>query len=308
MSSRNIRQTCLVVTLLLSSCAASVRAQVGASGMPLLKNGATARDIGMGYVAALADGPAAVQGNPAGLQGINAPPMTRLLFTHQEWIQDARTEFLGASVPLGEHQTFGLSLLTQTVSDIEIRTQPGPPQGTFTSRDLAVGLSYAREFSGGLRIGVTGRFLYQKILVNEATGLSFDAGVRTPLPLANFEAGLTVMNLGSMTVLQNERTTLPALVRAGLGYSPLHGGQMTLRLEGDVVRILPESRFYAAIGGEFWFQNIVVLRVGNEFGSEGRGMGAGIGVQYGMFSLDYSYASLKEDLGSTHTFTLGLSL
>ncbi|MGA9120970.1 MAG: PorV/PorQ family protein [Bacteroidota bacterium] len=285
-----------------------VFAQAGASGMPLLKIGATARDVGMGYVVALADGPAAVQGNPAGLQSVDTPRTMHLLFTHQEWIQDTRTEFLGASFPLGANQTLGLSLLTTTVADIEIRTRPGPAEGTFTSRDLAIGLSYARTIGNEIRLGVTGRFLYEKILVNEATGISFDAGIRAPLPIANLDAGIAILNLGSMTVLQSQSTVLPALARAGLGYTLLRSQDMDLRVEGDVVRVFPEKRFYAGLGGEFWFYNMVVLRAGNEFGSEGRGFGAGLGVQYGLFSLDYAFASLNQDLGSTHTFTLGLTL
>ncbi len=288
--------------------AAVAHAQPGSSGMPLLTLGVTARDVAMGYVVALADGPAAVQGNPAGFQAVDTPATTRFLFTHQEWIQDARTEFLGASLPLGESQTLGLSLITTTVSDIEIRTRPGPAEGTFTSRDLAMGLSYARTIGNDLRIGVTGRFLYEKILINEATGLSFDAGIRTHLLSDEIEVGAAILNVGSMTVLGSQSTVLPTLARVGIGYAPLTTRDFILRVEGEGVRNLPDKRFYAALGGELFFQDMVALRLGNEFGSEGRGFAAGLGFRYGVFSLDYAFASLKQDLGTTHTFTLGMAL
>ncbi len=307
MNSLSKSTTLLALTGALSLSAGGAFAQPGSSGMPLLTLGITARDVGMGYVVALADGPAAVQGNPAGFQSVDSPAATRLVFTHQEWIEDTRTEFLGASLPMGDDQTLGLSLLTTTVSDIEIRTRPGPAEGTFTSRDLAMGLTYARRIGPDLRIGLTGRFLYQKILINEATGVSFDAGFRTHLLTKDLDIGAAVLNVGSMTVLQTQSTVLPALARAGVGYSAFNTENFDVRVEGDVVRNIPDKRFYAAAGGEVFFQRMVALRLGNEFGSDGRGFAAGMGFRYGMFSLDYAFASLKQDLGTTHTFTLGMA-
>ena len=297
---------CLTIISMAGALIAS--AQVGNSGMPLLKLSVTGRSLAMGYTSALEDGPGAIQGNPAGVQYPAPSSGTRLLFTHQEWIQDARTEFLGASTPLSDSQTLCLSLLTTTVSNIEIRTVPGPAEGTFTSRDLALGLTYAQELSEEVRAGVTVRYLYQKIFVNDATGYSFDAGVRVGLPVEGLDAGVAILNLGQMTVLQQERTKLPAMARGGLSYHYKPIDDISLAVTGDLVRIFPEKRFYGGVGGEVWFQQVVALRLGNEFGSDARGFAAGLGVAYGMFSLDYAFAKLSQDLGTTHTFTLGLVL
>ncbi len=291
---------------LLLTAAVTGFAQVGSSGMPLLKLGVTGRAVAMGYTSVLEDGPSAVQGNPAGTELPGAGNFASLVFTHQEWIQDTRTEFLGASAPLADNQTLTFTLLTTTVSDIEIRTVPGPPEGTFTSRDMAAGLSYARELSASVRAGVTARFLYQKIFVNDATGFSFDAGARIALPVDGLEAGIALLNLGQMTVLDQERTKLPAMAKGGVGYHQDLNENFSYTVRGDLVRVFPEKRFYEGVGGEFWFQKLVALRVGNEFGSDARGFTAGLGVAYGMFSLDYALAKLSQDLGTTHTFTLGL--
>ncbi|HEX9007624.1 MAG TPA: PorV/PorQ family protein [Bacteroidota bacterium] len=275
--------------------------------MPLLKLGVTGRAVAMGYSSTLEDGPSAIQGNPAGIGSSGAGRTTMLLFTHQEWIQDTRTEFLGVTAPLGESQTIGFSLLTTTVSDIEIRTVPGPAEGTFTSRDMAVGLSCERKLSDAVQAGATARFLYQKLLINDATGFSFDAGARFALPVEGLEAGVAVLNLGRMSVLNQERTKLPAMARGGIGYRQMYNENFAYALRGEIVRIFPEKRFYEGIGGEVWFQSLVALRAGNEFGSEGRGFTAGLGIAYSMFTLDYALAKLSENLGTTHTFTLGLS-
>ena len=284
-------------------------AQPGNAGMPLLTFGVSGRTVAMGYASTLADGPAAAQTNPAGLQSVGVDTASiHLLMTHQEWIQDTRTEFLGAALPLGDDQTLGFGLLTTTVSDIEIRTQPGPPEGTFTSRDLAFGVSYARKITETIRAGVTARYLYERILINEATGYSFDAGVRMLLPVQGLEAGISILNIGRMTVLEQERTTLPSMIRAGALYSGIINPQFSYDVTGDFVRNVPEKRWYVGAGGEIWFQQLVALRLGNEFGSDARGFTSGVGFAYGIVGIDYALARLREDLGTTHTITLALTL
>jgi hypothetical protein len=276
--------------------------------MPLLTLTVTGRDIGMGYTPLFADGPAAVAGNPAGVQSAwNEQPSAKILFTHQEWIQDTRTEYLGFSAPIGENHSFALSVLTTTVSDIDIRLVPGPSQGTFTARDLAIGGTIAGRVSESVRAGITGRFLYQKILINEATGFSVDAGARVDLPVQGLEAAASIMNIGQMSVLDNERTSLPALFRAGVAYTtPV--GSLTLSGRVDGMRNIPEKAWNVGAGAEAMFQNLVALRLGNEFGSDGRGFTAGLGISFGRFALDYGFAALRNDLGSTHTVSVGVVL
>ena len=208
-------------------------AQPGNAGMPLLTFGVSGRTVAMGYASTLADGPAAAQTNPAGLQSVGVDTASiHLLMTHQEWIQDTRTEFLGAALPLGDDQTLGFGLLTTTVSDIEI------------------GVSYARKITETIRAGVTARYLYERILINEATGYSFDAGVRMLLPVQGLEAGISILNIGRMTVLEQERSTLPSMIRAGALYSGIINPQFSYDVTGDFVRNVPEKRWYVGAGGE----------------------------------------------------------
>jgi hypothetical protein len=61
------------------------------------------------------------------------------------------------------------------------------------------------------------------------------------------------------------------------------------------------------LGGEVEFERTVAIRAGYQFGSEGRGLTSGIGLRYGILRLDYAYAKLSEDLGNTHSFTLGIT-
>ena len=261
-------------------------------------------------VTATVQGAAATYYNPAGtVVTCSSCGTTQLLFTHKEWIQDTRMEFLGASVRIGPTQAIGISINTMTTSGIEIRTRPGPAEGTFTARDFSLGVSYARMMSEDLRLGATAKFLYEKILVDEANGFALDLGGQYVTPFDGLSVGVLIANLGSMNDFRSGKMTLPALARVGPAYSlPVTTAQGIVTVEADFERVFPEKRSYVNIGGELAFQSLVAARAGYQFGSDGRGFSAGLGLRYGVFMLDYAYAPISQDLGNTHTITLAVNL
>ncbi len=286
-------------------------AQPGSSGMAFLKLGISGRGTAMADAgSAIASGAAATYYNPAGLVPETAAPApSELMFMHREWIQDTRMEFLGSSISFGDDNALGAAINTTTVSDIEVRTRPGPADGTFTSREFSLGLSYAHRFSTDLRVGVTGKFLYQKIFINENSGYAADIGAIWQSPLDSLTFGAAFCNLGSMSVLNAERTTLPSLFRFGPAYTfRLSQDQMEATVAADFVRIFPEERNYLNAGAELNLTTMFAVRGGYQFGSEGRGLTLGIGLSYGILVLDYAYAKISSDLGDAHTLSLALNL
>ncbi|RPH37796.1 PorV/PorQ family protein [bacterium] len=297
----------LVLSLLFSS---PVLAQIGSSGMAFLKLGVSGRGVSMGdAMSALVEGAAATYYNPAGLLPSSTGSMgTELMFMHKEWIQDSRTEFLGGAMPLGERSALGVSVVSTTVSDIEVHTRPGPAEATFTARNFSAGLSYAQAFGTNIRLGVTAKFLYEKILVDEASGYAVDLGAQMRTPVENLTAGIALANLGSMSRLESEKTSLPAMLRVGPAYSfAFAADEYRLNLAVDYLNIFPEKHSYVNTGAEFMFGSILAARGGYQFGSEGRGLSAGLGVRYGIVGLDYAYSRLAQDLGNTHTLSLAVT-
>ncbi len=285
-----------------------VYAQAGKSGLAFLKLGVSGRAVSMGdAMSASVFGAAATHYNPAGVFR-KSETSTEFLLMHKEWIQDVRSEFLGASFRLDEESAFGLSVNTATVSDIQIRTRPGTSEGTFTSRDFSFGVSYARSFSDDVKIGVTAKYLFEKIFLDEATGFGFDIGAQYKTPVDNLSAGITLANLGSMNEFRNESITLPALLRAGPAYSvELEGITSSAMITSDLLYIFPEKKAYLNVGGELLFNGIVAARAGYQIGSNGRGFSAGVGVKYDLFNVDYGFVPLSSNLGSGHTFSISLS-
>jgi hypothetical protein len=309
-TSNMIPRATLVGLYLLSALLAGAsyaRAGAGATGLAFLKLGASARGVAMGdAMSGAARGAAATFYNPAGLGArTTADRDFEFLFMHKEWIQDTRTEFLGARMRMGEQHSLGLSVLTTTVADIEIRTRPGEAQGTFSSRDLGVGLSYCYELEPGLRLGLTARYLYEQILVDDAQGVGVDAGMQYEGFVEGLTLGAAIANIGKMAEFRSEPLKLPALIRAGAAYRlDIADLQSSALLAADIENVFAESQPLVRIGGEWAFKDLFFIRAGYQFGSEGRGLSLGGGLQYGVFGVDYGFSRLSNDLGNGHSVGL----
>jgi hypothetical protein len=287
----------------------ALRAQAGRSGMAFLKFGVSGRAVSMGdAMSAGIGGAAATHYNPAGVFDAGEGS-AQILLMHKEWIQDVRSQFLGASVQLSDESAFGFSINTASVADIPIRTRPGTAVETFSSRDFAMGLTYARGFSDDLKIGVTVKYLFEKIFVDEANGFAFDLGAQYMTPVEHLRFGFAIANLGSTNNLRNESIKLPSLLRAGPAYTfEVESMTSHIMLAADLLYIFPEKKSYLNVGGEWLFNRVVAARAGYQVGSEARHFTTGIGVEYGMFMLDYGFVPLAVDFGSGHTFSLTLNL
>lgn len=312
----NIRQTLHHLTRVAALAAlglavtADAAGQVGSTGMAFLKLGTDARSTALSdATTAIASGASAATQNPAGLV-IATDPARRIdvVFTHREWIQDTRMEYLAVRIGLDSLQSLAVSLASASTDDIEIRTRPGPPEGTFSARNASVGLSYARGF-GDLSLGLTAKVLYEKVLVDDATGYAFDIGGRWQSPLPDLVVGAALQHLGSMGTLREKSTTLPATFRLGPAYRlGWESPRMDLLMAGDLAYVFEEGEPYASLGAELTYDSMLAARAGYQFGSEGRGFSAGVGIRYSLMQLDYAYAPIASGLGNTHTITVGLTL
>jgi hypothetical protein len=284
-------------------------AQAGSSGLAFLKLGVSARGTAMAdAMSATVSGPSAMYYNPAGiLEGGAATPATNVMFSHKQWIQDTQLQFLGASLTFDEKNAAGIALTTTSISDIEIREVPGDPAGTFTARNFLLGATYARMITQDVKAAVSLKYLYEKIYIDEASGYGIDLGAQWQTPMHGLAVGGTIANLGSMTTLRTQKSSLPSLLRLGPAYTleffePL----ARLTIAADGLYLFPEKRTYINLGGEFVYGEMVAGRLGYQFGSTGRGFTAGIGLRYTFIELDYAYAPLAYDLGNTHTLSLAL--
>ncbi|HEY3250241.1 MAG TPA: PorV/PorQ family protein [Ignavibacteria bacterium] len=271
------------------------------TGLSFLKMGVSSRSISLGdAVVSFNEDASATHYNPALLfmgSKVNA------MFMHNQQVLGIRTEYLAAKVKM-EKFAFALSLNSTSIDDIEIREIPGENLGTFNAQNFALGLSAGYKINENLSIGLTGKFLFEKIYVDNANGFALDLGsVYTQNKLS---VGAAISNIGSMNELRSIATKLPTAIRGGASYLidlPKIGATVRIGLDG--YKVLDGGTFHANSGAEFLYKDFLALRVGYQSGYENKNLTTGVGIKYKAFNLDYAFVPYKYSIGSSHTITLG---
>lgn len=298
-----MKKYCVILVSLSIVTSQSLFGQTGQTGLSFLKLGVGGRALGMGeaYSAAATD-PTAAFYNPAALSWLNN---SQILLMHKEWIQGVKTDYIGAMTSWKTFR-FGFSVNATNVNDIELRSNPGQPVGTFSARNGAIGFSMALIIDPSVSVGITTKYLYEKILVEEASGLGVDLGAsyRTPW---NLKLAAAFLNLGSLNELASESSTLPRMFRAGGAYDfRLESFDASLTIASDIVSITNASETHLHLGAEIDYHRTFAVRVGYQTGYEAKNVSAGVGFRYGIFNVDYAFVPFRYDLGTTHTFSLGI--
>jgi hypothetical protein len=290
-------------TLILLILLAAARAQ--GSGFPSLKLGADARHAAMGNAGTASgfDASAAFR-NPAGLAGDSC---TEAVFSLHRWMQGVKSGFLGIAFK-GRKSGGAFHLLYTGVPDIEYRvSEPSPePAGRFSSTEMAAGASYARALTPVLSAGVSLKFYYERIFVEEALGFGGDIGLSYALSERGLRIGAAVQNIGKTGKLASETIKLPLAAKAGVA-APLAFGFGEGLLLLDCVKER-DSKLHVHGGAEFAWRKLLFLRAGYQTGYETYGFSGGIGFSFLKARLDYSLMPMAKGLGDSHRFSVNLIL
>jgi hypothetical protein len=237
--------------------------------------------------------------NPANLY-TKGPIVVEL--THSQWIQEVQSEFIGAQMPMA-FGTLGFSVSTITVPGIEVRDAPGPAVGTFSARFASVQLGFARTLVDDLAIGVAGKYLYEKLYADDATGVGFDIGLLYHSPIHGLDAAVSVTNAGSLEAYRSEASGLPTFMREGASYAFSYK-EFTLLTYAAFANNLKDSENHAEGSFEATYKDLITVRLGYETGYDSRGITAGLGVRYEFMRFDYAYVPFSLGLGDGHLFSL----
>lgn len=300
---KTLRSLLLIAVVFISTQPA--RPEGGTTGLTFLTLGVGARSLGMGEAYSTAtDDPAGLHYNPAAIASIGT---TTVSFMHRAWIQGTNAEYLTAAFPLGA-VSLGASVYSVGVDDIEVRDTPGAATSTFTARNASLGLTVGYTFSPELSAGVTAKYVYEKILVDDAGGMAFDLGA---VYTTSFGArlGAAVSNLGSVSELGSEASTLPDLFRGGASWSTaIAGPDATITGAADVVVPFGDAPTHVHLGAESLLYGTVSLRAGYQTGYDARSFTAGAGFRRGIVGIDYAFMPTSYDLGATHAISLAIQL
>jgi hypothetical protein len=306
---------------------------VGTSGAQFLKIAVGPRAIGMGgaFVSNASDA-SALFWNPAGIVAVKE---NELFASYTSWwggLSLSHAAFVNTSEDIG---SFGVSMSLLSMGEMDVTTEL-QPDGTgqrFDAQDLMIGVSYARRLTQEFSVGLSLKFINQRIWNESASGLAFDVGTQYRIGIGDLTIGMSMTNFGAdmrydgqdLNVkydadAQNPNNRLtPAKLAANDYPLPLHfqvGASMTvLKMDGMNILLAADAAHpndnqeRVNVGTEITVLDQFFIRGGYRFGydTETGTFGAGAVAPLGGTTVlfDYSY-SLYHLLPNVHRVSLGV--
>jgi hypothetical protein len=266
--------------------------------------GARASAMGEGYVA-VAEDASSVYWNPAAMAAVLG---TNLQFTHDEYFLSVRVEQLALTHET-RYGTVGLSFTGMYMDDLERRgNTPGDPEEKFSVYDASFAFGFARYILPNFSLGATVKPVYQKIDERNASGWAFDFGIFHVARIDGLKLAAVIGNVGKPMKFISEEYALPRYIKVGGSYerdSAAARGRFLFTLDG----VFPnDGDPKQNLGAEYMYRRTLALRAGYKAGYDSQGATFGLGLRYKKLDVDYAMMLVRNDLGDSHRFSLGLRL
>jgi hypothetical protein len=189
--------------------------------------------------------------------------------------------------------------------------------------DLAFGTSAIMQLTDRFTLGMTGKYIHQKLYNETASAFAFDIGTHLITSLEGFTIGMAMNNLGGemqldgrdlivetggisggSTKLETRKWPLPLTFRTGIAWQ-IFGNEnayktnkmQSLLIAADA-RHLNEGVTTVHLGGEYGFANTVFIRTGRTLNHDSEEWSFGAGINTNIYDwivhADIAYADLGE--------------
>jgi hypothetical protein len=272
----------------------------------MLSAGARASALGEAFTG-LANDSTAIFWNPAGITSVN---WKEIVATYNSLIQETSVGSLCFAMPLGKTGNIGVGVTYFNSGSLTGRDATGAETGSYSTGDTAFSLSYGVELAKDFSMGVTAKYISEKIDNESGSGIAGDIGglygtkFLEDIPVS---IGVSVSNLGG-SMGPAGKSPLPIVARAGVS-AKLFKENLILLAGADVPK---DSDITAGVGAEYYVNDMFTLRIGYKLlrkdlkGIEP--LTAGFGILHTLnqdFMLDYAISSLG-DLGLSHKVSFGV--
>jgi hypothetical protein len=324
----------LSLPALLAFTATAQNPNLGTSGAQFLKIPAGARAAAMaGAVVGSVQDASALFWNPAGIVNVTTGDLHA---SYTPWWATVRLSHAAVVYTTESSGSFGVSVSMLGMDEMEMTTELEPDGNgvLFDAADLMLGLSYARRLTDQFSVGVTAKYVNQRIWNETASGIAFDVGTQYRIGYRDLTLAMSMQNFGpdmrydgrdlnvkydpgspnpsnrlAPARLTAEDYPLPLLFQVGLSMTAVTTDEFSLLAEVDVVHP-NDNRERINVGGELTILKILALRGGYRFNydAETATFGAGLNVPLGSSTLrvDYAYA-LYDLLPDVSRLSVGFS-
>ena len=197
----------------------------GLTGAAFLKIGVGARAVGLGSAYTTVAGDATqLFWNPA---GIAIKSGTQATLNYNQWIADLGHSAVGVTRKFGSLGTIGIGVVSLDMSGIASDRDIVPSfiedfepfdtnSGSYDYSDLAIGVSWARQVTDKLAMGITGKMISQSIDDESATAFALDVGALYHIGFRGARIGARLNNLGSdIAFFDRQSAPLPLIFSIG---------------------------------------------------------------------------------------------
>jgi hypothetical protein len=339
-----MKQLVVVTAILLMVCLTvevtdAQNRKAGLNAAAFLKIGVGARQVGLGSAATALSGDVTnMYWNPAGI-ALGKDEHLQAAFTYNKWFADLTQQAAAVTYNVEGIGTIGVGFMTFGVSGIKADRDvyPGDPAlqalqidqmtaDTYDYRDMLLQVSYARSITNELSLGVTFKYISQKIDDQSAGAVAFDFGSVYDIGILGWKIGARLSNLGGDIKFYDFAQALPMTFSLGTSIMPYSDDMNKVLISVDGVKPQDGLQYYYA-GGEYTFMDMISVRGGYKFnysgvddgGSsfakpinttvEGYTLGAGFQTKLSDYGIRLDYAYTKMDIvNAVHRFTLTLSM
>ncbi len=169
---------------------------LGTSGAQFLQIPVDAKSTGMGNaIIGLTGDASSVFWNPAGLVKVNNVDAQ---FSYLNLFSLFNLNAASVAYNTGDAGVLAASMIILSTGKMEITTEQ-EPNGTgrfFDAQDMAIGVSYAKYLTDRFSVGITAKYVYQRIWNETADGLAFDIGTQYRLDFQNLTIAMSMTNFG----------------------------------------------------------------------------------------------------------------
>lgn len=330
-------QSVLIMSLLVlvwTSETVGQNPNIGTAGAKFLRIpvGARAAALG-GAVVACIDDPSALFWNPAGIVGVRS---TGVFFSHTPWWATTRMNSAALAASFEDIGSIGVSLSILSMDKMEVTTEL-EPEGTgqmFDAGDMMIGVTYARRLTEDFSVGITAKYVNQRIWNEAANGWAVDIGTQYRIGFEDLTLAMSMMNFGpdmsydgtdldvthdanpnapenrlTPARLNPETYPLPLSFQLGLSMTAFRTDEVSMLVAADVVH--PNDNVERVhVGGEFVIMENFFVRGGYRFGYdlESATFGAGATLPLGDWSVAFNYAyALYDLLPNVSRFSLSIA-
>ena len=299
----------LLVVLVLTSqaLATEVFEKVGTVGCQFLEIGAGPRGVGMGEaMVAATDGVESVYWNPAGLRSIVRPTA---IFTHGTWPADITHQFAAVAMrPTFIRGVVAVSVTSLQMDPMLVRSAdtPGGVGVQFDPGDIAIGLTYAREFTDKFAAGGTLKWIDSGLGDLSALGVDGledysvqgfvgDFGTLYNTGYRSLQIGLMIQNMGPELTYIEDPVPMPATFKFGVSMNMIETPGQTVKVAMEF-RHPSDTSEKMNVGAEYALNDMYFLRAGYKMGYDEESFTAGGGARLSVGTLmrlgvDVSYAA-----------------